>query len=120
MTTPPDVWRFQRRHWTLVAVAAAAAWLAGVSPEGVAAGGVAIGLLTFLYATAFLAALRRGSLRLALVILFVKVSALMGLGWLVLTSSAWRPDPVGFTIGVSCLPVAAVWEALGARNDHVG
>jgi glucose-6-phosphate-specific signal transduction histidine kinase len=120
VTGPPDVWRFQRRHWLLVGVACVVGWVGGVPPTGVLAGGAAIGLLTLLYATAFLAALRRGSLRLALVILFAKVSALLGLGWLVLTSRTWRPDPVAFTIGVSCLPVAAVWEAVRARKDHVG
>ena len=112
-----DVWRFQARHWGLVLVAtAASAALGHPPPSAVLLGGAVIGLATMMYATAFRAALQRGRLRLALGLLFVKVAALLGLGWVVLTSRTWRPDPIGFTLGVSCLPVAAVWEAVRVRK----
>jgi hypothetical protein len=113
-----DVWRFQARHWGLLVFAVAVAIAAGrPPPTSVLLGGAVIGLATMVYATAFRAALQRGRLRLALVLLFVKVAALFWLGWLVLTSRTWRPDPTGFALGVSCLPVAAVWEAVRARNE---
>jgi hypothetical protein len=55
---------------------------------------------------------------LAFGILFVKVALFLGLGWLVFEASeAYRPDPVGFALGVSCMPVAAVWEAVRVRKD---
>jgi hypothetical protein len=85
---------------------------------GVLIGGAAIGLSTLLYAGVFLAALRRRSGRLAFGILFVKFLAFLGLGWLVFAASeAWRPDPLGFVVGVSCMPVAAVWEAMRAGKN---
>jgi len=54
---------------------------------------------------------------LAIGILFVKLVAFLGLGWLVFAASEeLRPDPLGFAVGVSCMPVAAVWEAVRARR----
>ena len=85
---------------------------------GVVVGGAAIGLSSLLYAAVFLAVLRRRSGRLAFGILSVKFAAFLGLGWLVFAASeAYRPDPVGFVVGVSCMPVAAVWEAIRARRN---
>jgi hypothetical protein len=50
--------------------------------------------------------------------LFVKFLAFLGLGWLVFAASdAYRPDPLGFVVGVSCMPVAAVWEAIRAGKN---
>jgi hypothetical protein len=110
-----DAWRFQARHWLLVVVATAAAAVVGTpSAPAVAVGGATIGAFTLAYATIFVAVLRRGRLGLALLVLFVKVTALVTLGWVVLSYPSWRPDPLGFTIGVSCLPVAAAWEAVRA------
>ena len=54
-------------------------------------------------------------------ILFVKLLAFLGLGWLVFAASeTCRPDPLGFAVGVTCLPVAAVWEAMRARRTTDG
>jgi len=80
--------------------------------------GAAIGVSTLVYAVGFLAMVRRQSRRLAFGVLFVKLALFAGLGWLVFSASkAYRPDPLGFAMGVSCLPVAAVWEAIRARKD---
>jgi hypothetical protein len=50
--------------------------------------------------------------------LFVKLAAFLGLGWLVFVASeTYRPDPLGFVVGISCMPVAVVWEAVRARKD---
>lgn len=115
----PSVERVQLRHWTLVALAAAAAALWERSLLwGVVVGGAAIGLSMLLYAGVFLVALRRRSGRLAFAMLSVKFAAFLGLGWLVFVASeAYRPDPLGFVMGVSCMPAAAVWEALRARKN---
>jgi hypothetical protein len=115
----PSVDRIQVRHWLLVGVlvVAAALW-ARPRVWGVALGGAVIGLSTFLYALGFLTLLRRQSRGLAFGILFVKVALFLGLGWLVFEASgAYRPDPVGFALGVSCMPAAAVWEAVRVRKD---
>ena len=85
---------------------------------GVVVGGAAIGVSSLLYAAVFLAVLRRGSGRLAVGILSVKFVAFLGLGWLVFAASeAYRPDPLGFVVGVTCMPMAAVWEAMRARRS---
>lgn len=85
---------------------------------GVVVGGAAIGLSTFLYAALFAAAVKGSSRRLAFAMLFVKLAAFLGLGWLVFVASeAYRPDPLGFVVGISCMPVAVVWEAVRARKD---
>lgn len=85
---------------------------------GVVAGGAAIGVSTLIYAVIYLAVLSRRSGRLAFGMLFVKFLAFLGLGWLVFAASeASRPDPLGFAVGVSCMPVAAVWEAMRAGKN---
>lgn len=113
----PELRRIQLIHWGLVATIALAMAVGGVPGwTGVLAGGTAIGLATFLYATAFLAILKRGRARLAIGILFVKLAAFTGLGWLVFAAEGYRPDPVGFALGVTCFPLAAMWEALRARK----
>jgi hypothetical protein len=28
-----------------------------------------------------------------------------------------RPDPIGFALGLTCFPAAAVWEAMRARRS---
>ena len=115
---PPDLSRLQFRHWGLVAAAALVAAMVG-SPGsgGVLVGGVAIGASVFLYAAGFGAVVRRGSARLAIAILSVKLLLFLALGWFAFHAGRYRPDPIGFALGVSCLPVAAVWEALRTRGE---
>lgn len=114
----PSASRVQLRHWGLVAVAALVAFALGrPGVGGVLLGGGAIGLSTFLYAAGFKVVMRSGSPRLAIGILFVKLAAFLGLGWLVFSSGEYRPDPMGFALGVSCLPTAAVWEAVRTRKE---
>jgi hypothetical protein len=114
----PSAARVQVRHWALVgSLAALAAVWARPHLWGIVVGGAAIGLSLFLYAAGFTVVLRRASPRLAIGILFVKLVAFLGLGWLVFSASEeLRPDPLGFAVGVSCMPVAAVWEAVRARR----
>ena len=111
----PSLSRLQLRHWTLVA-AAAIAGTTGGHGGGVLLGGGAIGLSVAAYGVALDALVRRGRRRLAIGILFVKLAALLGLGSLALASRRFHPDPIGFAVGVSCFPVAAVWEAMRARG----
>jgi hypothetical protein len=113
----PSASRVQLRHWALVALAAAVAVVFGLPAYGILLGGGAIGLSTFLYAAGFGVVMRRGSPRLAIGILFVKLAAFLGLGWLVFSSGEYRPDPMGFALGVSCLPTAALWEAVRTRKE---
>jgi hypothetical protein len=114
----PSASRVQVRHWALVALAALVTFFVWrPAAYGVLLGGGAIGLSTFLYAVWFGIAVRRGSPRLAIGILFVKLAAFLGLGWLVFSSGEYRPDPMGFALGVSCLPTAAVWEAVRTRKE---
>ena len=109
--------RFQLTHWALVALTAAAAWAMGRPwAWGILIGGGVAGLLTLLHAGALTVMLRRGSARLAVLIVAVKFAATLGLAWLALSAGDLRPDPLGFALGVTCLPVAAVCEALLARS----
>lgn len=110
--------RFQATHWALVALAAAAAALVGrPSPGSVLLGGGVTGVMTWLYAMTFTAFVERRRVRFAVGLLFVKVGGLLGLGWLAFAARPeYRPEPMGFALGVSCLPVAAVWEALRVRR----
>jgi hypothetical protein len=114
----PSAARVQVRHWALVgSLAALAAVWARPHLWGIVVGGATIGLSLFLYAAGFTVVLRRASPRLAIGILFVKLVAFLGLGWLVFSASEeLRPDPLGFAVGLSCMPVAAVWEAVRARR----
>lgn len=114
----PSASRVQLRHWGLVVLSALVALVVGrPGVGGVLLGGGAIGLSTFLYAAGFKVVMRRGSPRLAIGILFVKLAAFLGLGWLVFSLGEYRPDPMGFALGVSCLPTAAVWEAVRTRKE---
>ena len=119
MTTSPSLSRLQARHWLLVALAAggsAAAGRPGVG--GVVLGGSVIGLSVLLYSVGLRALLQRVGPRLAIALLFAKLLALVGLGW---WAFAWgrerRPDPIGFAVGITCFPVAAVWEAVRGRGS---
>ncbi len=109
--------RFQLTHWGLVCLTATAAWAAGRPwVWGILVGGGVVGVLTLIHAGALTVMLRRGSNRLAVLIVAVKFAASLGLAWLAFSAGDLRPDPLGFALGVTCLPVAAVCEALRARS----
>jgi predicted permease len=80
-------------------------------------GGGVIGASIFLYAVGLGVLVRRGSARLAIAMLSVKLLLFLALGWFAFHAGRYRPDPIGFALGVSCLPVAAVWEALRTRGE---
>jgi len=105
------------RHWLLVVGVAGAAALAS-PPVGMAVlfGGGVMGASLHLYAIGLRTLVQRGSPRLALGAFFVKLALFLGVGWLVFSSEGYRPDAVGFAAGVSCLPVAAAWEAIRTRR----
>ena len=70
------------------------------------------------YAILFNAAVRTGDRRLALGLPFVKLAAFLALGWWVITRGAGAIDPLGVAVGITCLPVAAVWEALTTKGNR--
>jgi hypothetical protein len=111
--------RLQGRHWLLVgAIASASMALGHPGVGGVLLGGGAIGLSVLLYTVGLGPLVRRRRPRLAIGVLFVKLLTLVGLGWLAFTSRhALRPDPIGFALGLTCFPVAAVWEAMRIRSS---
>lgn len=82
-------------------------------------GGATIGLSVLLYAIGFRAiGIGRVGPRLAIGLLFVKLVAFLSLGWVVFTwGREQRPDPIGFALGLTCFPAAAVWEAMRARGS---
>jgi hypothetical protein len=119
MTGSPSLARIQGRHWALVL---GAAWLAAVAGNpgagGVLLGGGVIGLSVLVYAVGLRTVLRRTHPLLAIGLLFAKLAAFLGLGWLAFTAGReHRPDPIGFAVGVTCFPAAAVWEAMRARGS---
>jgi hypothetical protein len=108
-----DLGRLQARHWALTAIATATAWvLETPGAGGVALGGAMIGLSLALYAALFQVVVRGGRRRLAIGLLFGKLAAFLGVGWLTFVSGSERPDPLGFALGVTCCPVAVLWEAV--------
>jgi hypothetical protein len=110
--------RVQLRHWGLVVLAAAAVVGAGYPSAGaIILGGAVIGVSTLVTTVGFRAMLRRTGPRLAIALLSVKLLAFLGLAWVVFASDReHRPDPIGFAVGVTCFPAAAVWEAMRARG----
>ncbi len=101
-----------------MAVATGAAAVAGYPAGGVLAGGGLIGLSIAVYSIGLRAVIGWGRPRLAIGLLFVKLLAFLGLGWLAFTlGREHRPDPIGFAVGLTCFPVAAVWEAMRVRGS---
>jgi hypothetical protein len=118
LTSSASLRRLQVRHWALVGLAAVTSGiLGGPGAGGVLLGGTAIGLSVLLYSAGLRAMVHRVRPRLAIGLLFVKLAALVGLGWLAFAAGRDRhPDPVGFALGLTCFPVAAVWESMRARG----
>ena len=112
-----ELGRLQMRHWVLVAAVAAASLAVG-SPGtgGVLAGGAMMGVSLALYTGLFDVAVRGGRRRLAIGLLFAKLAAFLGLGWVAFASGSVRPDPIGFAFGVTCCPAAVVWGAVRDRK----
>ena len=119
MTSGVSLSRLQARHWGLVGATAVLAALAGTpGAGGVLVGGAVMGVSVLLYAAAFGMLTNPKRRRLAIGVFFVKLAALLGLGWLVLGSGIEiTPDPLGFAAGLTCFPAAAVWEAMRARGS---
>jgi hypothetical protein len=114
---PSDLGRLQARHWFLVVLTTGIAALVGApGPGGVLVGGAMMGLSLALYTALFQVAVRGGRRRLAIGLLFGKLAAFLGLGWLAFASGSVRPDPMGFAFGVTCCPAAVVWEAARGRK----
>lgn len=120
MTGSPDLRRLRRLHWLLMALAATAAGVFGrPGLGGVLLGGGAMGIVVVAYEAAARAVLGSGRPSLAIGLLFVKLAAFLGLGWWALASGdAYRPDPLGFALGITCFPAAAVWEAMRGRGSR--
>lgn len=119
MTSGASLSRLLLRHGGLVALASGVSVVAGrPGLGGVLLGGGVIGLSVIIYAVGLRTLLRGASPRLAIALLFVKLAAFLGLGWLAFAAGrAHRPDPIGFAVGITCFPAAAVWEALRARGS---
>lgn len=106
------------RHWGLVGASAVLLAPRGVpTATGVLVGGTVIGSSLLFYTLGLRAVLRWERPRLAIALLFVKLLLLLGLVWVVLGWGRARIDPAGFALGVSCFPVAAVWEAVRGGKD---
>jgi hypothetical protein len=108
--------RIVARHLVLVIGLALGALVMGVGPGGVVLGGAVIALSVWLYGTMFEMVVGAGRRRLAIVLLFAKLAAVLGLGWLAFASGRGRPDPLGFALGVTCFPAAVVWDAVRGRK----
>jgi len=109
--------RIQKRIAGLTIVVALAWWYADRSgARGVLVGGIVVLGSVWLLARLFEAAIVTRRRRLAMALTFVKLAAFLGLGWIAFTVPSSTPDPVGFAVGVSMLPIAAVWEALEVRR----
>ena len=106
--------RLQARHWLLVGLSVALAWWAGTpGAGGILLGGGLIGSSVLVYATGLGLLVRRTRPILAIALLFAKLALLLAVGWWAFAANPTmrRPDPMGFALGVTCFPLAAVWEA---------
>ena len=113
----PSVERIQRRI-VAVTLLAATLWslLVGRGATGVLLGGAVVLASVWSFARIFTAAILTGRRRLATALTFVKLALFLVLGWFAFSAPTWAPHPVAFAVGVSCLPAAALWEALEVRR----
>src|SRR5207244_1500053 len=96
----------------------------GINFSGTIAGGAVVGWMIDRWlgsapcALLTCTVLGRGGPRLAIALLVAKLLAFLGFGWLAFASGReHRPDPIGFAVGLTCFPVAAVWEAMRVRGS---
>jgi len=114
----PSVSRVQWKITALGLVAmAAGAVLGRPQPAGVLVGAGLVLASLSLYAVLFDAVLRSRRLHLALGLTFVKLAAFLALSWWAMSRGAGALDPLGVAAGITCLPLAALWEALKARGN---
>jgi hypothetical protein len=86
-------------------------------PWGVMVGSGLVITSLWLYARLFEAVFRTGKRRLALGLTFVKLATFLALGWWAMSRGAGIIDPLGFAVGITCLPLAALWEALQTKRN---
>jgi hypothetical protein len=116
-STVPTVSGVQRKIAALGAVAVTISVVAGRPRTwGVLLGVGLVASSLWLYAVLFDTVVRKGRRRLALSLTFAKLAILLALGWLVVVRGAGKIDPLGVAVGVTCLPLAALWEALTVRG----
>ena len=114
----PSVSGVQQKIAALGVVALATSMAIGQpGPLGVLLGAGLVATSLWLYAKLFDAVFRTGRRRLALGLTFVKLAAFLALGWWAMSRGAGAIDPLGVAVGVTCLPLAALWEALQARRN---
>jgi len=112
-----DLRRMQWRQLALIALAATVSFAAGrPGVGGVLLGGGVMALSVAAYEALFDLVVRGGRRRLAIGLLFGKLAAFLGLGWVVFASRSGSPDPLGFALGVTCFPAAVVWEAVQGKK----
>ena len=115
---PPTIGRVQ---WKIAALAlllmGTGAVLGRPQPTGVLFGAALVASSLWIYAVVLDALLRRGDRRLALGLTFVKLCSFLALGWWAMRWGAGAIDPLGVAAGITCLPLAALWEALEARRN---
>jgi hypothetical protein len=113
----PSVGGIQRKILGLGLVGIGAAILIGrPGPWGVFLGASVVVASLWIYALLFDAVFRTGRRRLALGLTFVKLAAFLALGWWAMSRGVGTFDPLGFAVGVTCLPLAALWEAMQAKG----
>jgi hypothetical protein len=116
---PPSIRRVQWKIAALALLATGAGTIGGrPQPAGVLLGAALVASSLWIYATVLEAVLRSGSRRLALGLTFVKLCGFLALGWWAMRRGAGAIDPLGVAAGITCLPLAAVWEALQARRNE--
>jgi hypothetical protein len=109
--------RIERRHVLFVVIATTVALAAGrPGVGGVLLGGGVMLLSVTAYEALFGVVVRGGRRRLAIGLLFGKLAALLGLGWVAFASRSESPDPLGFALGVTCFPAAVVWSAVQRKK----
>jgi hypothetical protein len=115
---PPSISRVQWKIAALALLATAAGSILGKpQPTAVVLGAALVASSVWIYAIVLDAVLLSGARRLALGLTFVKLCGFLALSWWAMRLGAGAVDPLGVAAGITCLPLAAVWEALEARRN---